>query len=91
MSLVVFDEQCHQLLATGMVKSRQKRPTSGLSRSSTPDTFPASIMTAGKRELYRDLVAQFKALLAGEPDRMANAANMAALTRRSGGSKGQPS
>ncbi|HWB49586.1 MAG TPA: GAF domain-containing protein [Stellaceae bacterium] len=32
-----------------------------------------------KPELYRDLVAQLAALVAGEPDRIANAANMAAL------------
>jgi L-methionine (R)-S-oxide reductase len=36
-------------------------------------------MTAGKPELYRDLAAQLAALLAGEMDRIANAANMAAL------------
>jgi L-methionine (R)-S-oxide reductase len=36
-------------------------------------------MTAGKSKLYRDLVEQLRALLAGEPDRIANAANMAAL------------
>jgi L-methionine (R)-S-oxide reductase len=36
-------------------------------------------MTAGKPELYRALAAQLKALLAGEADRIANAANMAAL------------
>ena len=36
-------------------------------------------MTASKPELYRELAVQLKALLAGEPDRIANAANMAAL------------
>jgi L-methionine (R)-S-oxide reductase len=36
-------------------------------------------MTAAKPELYRELAAQLKALLAGEADRIANAANMAAL------------
>jgi L-methionine (R)-S-oxide reductase len=36
-------------------------------------------MTAGKTELYRDLAALLTALLAGETDRVANAANMAAL------------
>jgi L-methionine (R)-S-oxide reductase len=36
-------------------------------------------MTAGKPELYRDLATQLAALLAGEADRIANAANMAAL------------
>jgi L-methionine (R)-S-oxide reductase len=36
-------------------------------------------MTATKPELYRELAAQLKALLAGETDRIANAANMAAL------------
>jgi L-methionine (R)-S-oxide reductase len=34
---------------------------------------------AGKPELYRDLARQLAALTAGEPDRIANAANMAAL------------
>jgi L-methionine (R)-S-oxide reductase len=33
----------------------------------------------GKRELYVDLAAQLKSLIDGEPDRIANAANMAAL------------
>jgi GAF domain-containing protein len=32
-----------------------------------------------KMEPYRDLAAQLRALVAGEPDRIANAANMAAL------------
>ena len=36
-------------------------------------------MTASKLHLYRDLGEQLRALLAGEPDRVANAANMAAL------------
>lgn len=36
-------------------------------------------MTAGKPELYRELATQLGALLAGETDRLANAANMAAL------------
>jgi L-methionine (R)-S-oxide reductase len=36
-------------------------------------------MTAGKPELYRELATQLAGLLAGETDRLANAANMAAL------------
>ena len=36
-------------------------------------------MTASKSEVYRELAAQLAALLAGETDRIANAANMAAL------------
>ena len=36
-------------------------------------------MITGKPELYRDLAEQLTALLAGEPDRIATAANMAAL------------
>ena len=36
-------------------------------------------MTAGKSELYCDLTRQLSALLAGEPDLVANAANTAAL------------
>ena len=36
-------------------------------------------MTASKSELYRDLAAQLAALLAGEVDLIANAANTAAL------------
>ena len=36
-------------------------------------------MTVSKPDLYRDLADQLRALLAGEPDRIANAANMAAL------------
>jgi len=35
--------------------------------------------TANKSTLYRDLAAQLASLIAGEPDRIANAANMAAL------------
>ena len=36
-------------------------------------------MSAIKSELYRDLAAQLAALLAGEADLIANAANMTAL------------
>jgi GAF domain-containing protein len=36
-------------------------------------------MTEGKSALYRDLAERLAALLAGEPNRIANAANMAAL------------
>jgi L-methionine (R)-S-oxide reductase len=36
-------------------------------------------MTATKPELYRELAKELAALLAGEGDRIANAANMAAL------------
>lgn len=36
-------------------------------------------MTASKSELYRELATQLAALFAGESDRIANAANMAAL------------
>jgi len=36
-------------------------------------------MSASKSELYRDLAEQLGALLASEPDRIANAANLAAL------------
>jgi len=36
-------------------------------------------MTASKAELYRDLARQLVALLTGETDRIANAANMTAL------------
>ena len=36
-------------------------------------------MTASKPDLYRELAGQLAALLAGETDRVANAANMAAL------------
>jgi len=32
-----------------------------------------------KAELYRDLAAQLRSLIDGEPDRVANAANMAAM------------
>jgi len=36
-------------------------------------------MTASKPDIYRDLAKELAALLAGETDRIANAANMAAL------------
>ncbi|OZI72161.1 GAF domain-containing protein [Bordetella genomosp. 12] len=39
----------------------------------------ASLSTASKPQFYRELVAQAQALLAGEHDRIANAANLAAL------------
>ena len=38
-------------------------------------------MTADKAQFYRELAAELTALLAGETDRIANAANMAALIR----------
>jgi GAF domain-containing protein len=37
------------------------------------------MVTAAKPELYRDVARELEALLAGEADRIANAANMAAL------------
>src|SRR6266566_2543345 len=37
------------------------------------------MMSASKPQLYRDLAEELAALLAGETDRIANAANMAAL------------
>ena len=36
-------------------------------------------MSGKKASLYRDLAAQLRSLIEGEPDRVANAANMAAL------------
>jgi GAF domain-containing protein len=39
----------------------------------------AALRTASKREQYLELTGQARALLAGEPDRVANAANFAAL------------
>jgi L-methionine (R)-S-oxide reductase len=49
-----------------------------------PTMFSASVPTAQtKKDLYAEVVAQARALLAGEHDRIANAANMAALVFRS--------
>jgi putative methionine-R-sulfoxide reductase with GAF domain/alkylhydroperoxidase family enzyme len=42
---------------------------------------PESEMIADKAQIYRDLAAELAALLADETDRIANAANMAALIR----------
>lgn len=41
--------------------------------------FEASTLSGSKAEQYRQLADQARALLAGEPDRIANAANLAAL------------
>src|SRR5467141_1908253 len=48
-------------------------------RSDKVDASRGPVMTASKPDLYRDLAEQLAALLAGEADRIANAANMAAL------------
>src|SRR4029077_10105251 len=56
--------------------------TSAVRRSGRGDKVDASrgpAMTASKPDLYRDLAEQLAALLAGEADRIGNAANMAAL------------
>ena len=42
-------------------------------------SFTASTLTGSKPEQYAQLAAQARALLHGEPDRIANAANLAAL------------
>ncbi|HET6603332.1 MAG TPA: GAF domain-containing protein [Xanthomonadaceae bacterium] len=41
--------------------------------------FEAATLSGSKPEQYRQLAGQARALLAGEPDRTANAANLAAL------------
>lgn len=41
--------------------------------------FAASSLSGGKAEQYAQLVEQARALVAGEPDRIANAANLSAL------------
>ncbi|WP_045728481.1 GAF domain-containing protein [Xanthomonas sp. GPE 39] len=41
--------------------------------------FASSSLTGSKPEQYAQLLAQARALVAGEPDRIANAANLAAL------------
>jgi L-methionine (R)-S-oxide reductase len=41
--------------------------------------FTASSLTGNKAEQYAQLLQQARALMAGEPDRVANAANLAAL------------
>lgn len=46
-------------------------------------SFAASTLTGSKQEQYRQLAEQARALLAGEPDRIANAANLAALVYHS--------
>jgi GAF domain-containing protein len=42
-------------------------------------SFTSQMLTGGKPEQYEQLAAQARALLSGEPDRIANAANLAAL------------
>ena len=46
-------------------------------------SFATSTLTGSKQEQYEQLVAQARALLAGEPDRIANAANLSALVYHS--------
>lgn len=46
-------------------------------------SFAASTLTGSKHEQYEQLAAQARALLSGEPDRIANAANLAALVYHS--------
>lgn len=46
-------------------------------------SFATSTLTGSKLEQYEQLAAQARALLAGEPDRTANAANLAALVYHS--------
>ena len=41
--------------------------------------FAASLLTGSKPEQYAQLIAQARALVQGEPDRIANAANLSAL------------
>lgn len=45
-------------------------------------TFTASPLSGGKPEQYAQLIEQARALLAGERDRVANAANLSALVYR---------
>ena len=42
-------------------------------------SFTSQMLTGSKPEQYAQLIAQARALLSGEPDRVANAANLAAL------------
>lgn len=42
-------------------------------------SFTSQMLTGSKPEQYAQLTAQARALLSGEPDRVANAANLAAL------------
>lgn len=46
-------------------------------------SFTASTLSGSKPEQYAQLVAQARALIQGEPDRIANAANLAALVYHS--------
>ncbi|GGD32957.1 GAF domain-containing protein [Pseudoxanthomonas indica] len=46
-------------------------------------SFTSQMLTGSKPEQYAQLTAQARALLAGEPDRIANAANLAALVYHS--------
>jgi GAF domain-containing protein len=61
-----------------MPSNDRPHPKEGAERPSRR-TQDADAGASGKSALYRDLAAQLRALIAGEPDRIANAANMAAL------------
>src|SRR6267143_4594066 len=58
---------------------RVQVPVRHSGRGDKVDASRGPAMTASKPDLYRELAGQLAALLAGEADRIANAANMAAL------------
>src|SRR6266404_7329515 len=75
---MLFKQYCD----SPMIWSWLAAGTSAVRHSGRGDRVDASrgpAMTASKPDLYRDLAEQLAALLAGEADRIANAANMAAL------------
>ena len=60
-----------------------ERPTGGRRKRYTGRMFASALLTGSKPEQYAQLLAQARALVCGERDRTANAANLSALVYHS--------
>src|SRR6202022_3269142 len=70
---------CRRFTSRTLAPVRQPRNNGPLCDATLAILGQGPVMTASKPELYRDLASELAALLAGEPDRIANAANMSGL------------
>src|ERR1700736_2147855 len=70
---------CRRCTSRTLAPVRQPRNNGPLCDATLAILGQGPVMTASKPELYRDLASELAALLAGEPDRIANAANMSGL------------